>query len=134
MKIEAYLFFDGNCEEAFEFYKSVLGGEFDRKNYFHEGPMDIPEEMKNKIMHISLNLGDVVLMGSDGLQGQKGDNFSLSFYSDDPKEMEEMFNKMAEGGTITSPLENQFWGSKFGMLKDKFGINWMFSSPAEEGK
>ena len=132
MKLEVYLSFDGNCEEAFEFYKSVFGGEFVMKSYFKDGPMDVPEEMKDNIMHVSLKIGDQTLMGSDGLQGPKGNNISISVYLENNAEMDNKFNKLAEGGNITMEPSNQFWDSYFGMLTDKYGINWMFSSPQKK--
>ncbi len=132
MVFQVYLTFDGNCEDAFEFYKSVFGGEFKMKSRFSEGPMDVSEDMKDKIMHVSLKIGDQVLMGSDGLQGPKGNNVSISVYTESSQDMDEKFNKLAEGGNITMPPGNQFWDSYFGMLTDKYGINWMFSSPPKK--
>lgn len=132
MVFQVYLTFDGNCGEAFEFYKSIFGGEYTMKSKFSEGPMDVDEEMKDKIMHVSLKVGDQVLMGSDGLQGQMGNNVSISVSVESNVELDEKFNKLAEGGEVTMPPSNQFWDSYFGMLTDKFGIQWMFSSPAKE--
>ncbi len=132
MVIQVYLTFDGNCEEAFDLYQSVFGGEIVMKSRFGEGPMEIPDEMKDKIMHVSLKIDDQVLMGSDGLQGPKGNNISVSVGLDDSTDVDEKFNKLAEGGNITMPASNQFWDSYFGMLTDKFGIQWMFSAPAKK--
>ncbi|MDI1322211.1 MAG: VOC family protein [Algoriphagus sp.] len=131
-----YLNFNGNCEEAFTFYKSVFGGEFSYLGRFGEMPHSeehkVSDAEKNKIMHVSLPIGASVLMGSD-TGGEwapsfvLGNNFSISVTADSKKEADKLFLALAEGGHVTMPLENTFWGDYFGMLTDKFGINWMVS-------
>lgn len=131
-----YLNFNGNCEEAFSFYKSVFGGEFSYLGRFAEMPESedykVSEEDKNKIMHISLPIGISTLMGSD-VGGEwaptflQGNNFSISITADSKEEADRLFKELADGGQITMPLESTFWGDYFGMLTDKFGINWMLS-------
>jgi len=131
-----YLNFNGNCEEAFSFYKSVFGGEFSYLGRFAEMPESedykVPEEDKSKIMHISLPIGASTLMGSD-VGGEwaptfiQGNNFSISITADSKEEADRLFKELADGGQITMPLESTFWGDYFGMLTDKFGINWMLS-------
>jgi len=134
--VNVYLTFNGNCRTAFEFYKSVFGGDFQYVGTFseipeQEGMPSIPDEMKDQIMHISLPISkETILMGSDagGDWAPKlimGNNFSVSVLTDDKQEAERVFNALAEGGNITMPLSNQFWGAYYGMLTDKYGINWM---------
>ncbi|MDO5509690.1 MAG: VOC family protein [Weeksellaceae bacterium] len=135
--IHPYLTFDGNCEEAFNFYKSVFGGEFTSINRFgdippQEGEPPMAEDMKNQIMHIALQVGDTHFMGSDsgGEWGPglvKGNNFTLSVSPDSEQECKDLFEKLSEGGTVTMPMQATFWSKAFGMLTDQFGIQWMVS-------
>jgi PhnB protein len=131
MKIDAYVFYNGNCEEAFTFYKSALGGELSINRY--EGsPMesDVPANAKDKVMHCSLVVDGASLMGADSVgawQRQRGNNISLSLVTSSEKEAESAFAKLSEGGNVTMPMTQQFWGAKFGMLTDKFGVDWMIS-------
>ena len=126
-----YLTFDGNCREAFEFYRSVFGGEFHVFSTFADGPaeMNIQDEQRDRVMHVSLPIGNGVLMGSDnGPSGPPlaaGNNFSLSVAADSRDESDDLLAKLSAGGTVTMPLETTFWGAYFGMCTDKFGINWM---------
>lgn len=136
-KINAYLTFEGNCEEAFNFYKSVFGGEFSSINRFNAMPpqegMGIHTEDANKIMHITLPIGkEAVLMGSDtaGEWAGKtvfGTNITLSIHTDTKEEADRLFNELSAGGQPAMPMADTFWGSYYGMLTDKFGINWMIS-------
>ncbi|GEO21626.1 VOC family protein [Cyclobacterium qasimii] len=135
-KISTYLNFNGNCEEAFNFYKTVFGGEFTFIGRFEEMPesddYSIPEADKNKIMHVSLPIGTSILMGSDvggdwATSFKQGNNFLVSINADSKEEADRLFNALGEEGQITTPLHNSFWGDYFGMLKDKFGIAWMMS-------
>lgn len=131
-----YLTFDGNCEEAFNFYKSVFGGEFMYIGKFDSIP-DSPEftvsaEDKNKIMHVSLPIGKSILMGSDNSCGNsvplvQGNNFSVSISTDSQQEADDLFGKIAVGGTVIMPIADMFWGDYFGMIVDKFGIQWMMN-------
>jgi PhnB protein len=130
MKLFPYLSFPGNCEEALNFYKDALNGEIIQLGRYGESPMKSPEEFKDKIIHARLQVGDVLIMASDVMNERPvnaGDNISLSIECDTEQQLEEVFPKMAEGGKITMPLQDQFWGAKFGMLTDKFGIHWMFN-------
>lgn len=131
-----YLTFNGNCEEAFNFYKTVFGGEFTHIGYFDEMPESdnykVPEADKDKVMHVSLPIGKSILMGSDSgaewaASFRQGNNFSISVTADSKEETDKLFNALAQEGQITMPLDNTFWGDYFGMLTDKFGINWMIS-------
>ncbi|WP_292009347.1 VOC family protein [Chryseobacterium sp.] len=133
--VNVYLTFDGNCKEAFDFYQSVFGGEYPYVGTFGEMPSgdwkEIPEEDKNKIMHISLPISkETILMGSDtggewAPHFKQGNNFSISINADSRKEADQLFGGLSEGGQITMPMADTFWGAYFGMFTDKFGINWM---------
>lgn len=131
-----YLNFNGNCEEAFNFYKSVFGGEFDYIGRFGEMPPSeeykVPDVDKDKIMHVSLPIGKSILMGSDcggdwAPSFKQGNNFSISINADSIAHADDIFKKLAEGGKITMPLAKTFWAEYFGMLTDRFGINWMIN-------
>ena len=126
-----YLHFNGNCREAFDFYRSVFGGEYLMVSTFGEGPPDmgVPESDHDKIMHASLSIGDGELMGSDmpsnfGPSPVAGNNFALSYSARSREETDELFAKISEGGAVTMPLQETFWGSYFGSCTDRFGINW----------
>lgn len=130
--INPYLNFLGNTEEAFNFYKSVFGGEFAMVMRFRdtEHGANLPEEDKDKIMHIALPIGSNMLMGTDCLtsMGQNlkfGDNFSISVSPDSMEQTQAIFNGLAEGGNVVMPLKKEFWGDHFGLLFDRFGIQWM---------
>ena len=130
-----YLNFNGNTEEAFNFYKSVFGGEFSTLMRYDSVPAEYPitESDKNKIMHMALPLENgTVLMGSDcmesmGHQLVMGDNFSISLMTESEAEADKFFNGLSAGGKVTMPLDKTFWGSYFGMLTDPFGTQWLVS-------
>lgn len=132
--INAYLRFNGNCEEAFTFYASVFGEQtlmFNRFKEFHAGDMDDSGEGE-KIMHVALPIGHgTVLMGSDSLEAMGGvtfgTNFSLSLQVDSQEEADELYNQLSVGGEVTMPLAQAPWGAYFGMLTDQFGIQWMIN-------
>lgn len=132
MKLNAYLIFGGNAEEALNFYAEAFNGKIEQLGRYGESPMPCDEDYKDKIMHARLVFGeDNLVMISDGGKGDpvKTDgNIQLSIGMDDAAAMEIIFNKMAAGGTVTMPLQPMFWGATFGMLKDKFGISWMFNA------
>lgn len=139
--INPYLNFDGQTEEAFNFYKSVFGGEFMGNGIMRmsgvPGMPDLPEEEKNRVMHVSLPLENgQVLMGSDIVpsMGHKltiGNNNYISIFTDSREESDKLFNALSEGGEIEMPMQDQFWGDYFGSFKDKFGICWMINFPAD---
>ena len=133
-----YLNFNGNCEEAFDFYKSVFGGEYPYVGRYSDMPPSpdgktFPAEQANRIMHISLPIGEgSYIMGSDtggewAASYKEGNNFSISLNADSNEEADRLFNGLSAGGQVTMPMANTFWGSYFGMFTDKFGINWMVS-------
>jgi PhnB protein len=130
--INPYLVFNGNCEKAFNFYKSVFGGEFTYIGRFKDMPEEYksPEGDENLIMHVSLPIGnETILMGSDTSvsHGQVtfGSNFSISISTDSKEDADRLFNGLSAGGKIIMPMADAFWGSYFGMFTDKFGVNWM---------
>ncbi|MEP6467935.1 MAG: VOC family protein [Parafilimonas sp.] len=125
-----YLHFNGNAEEVLNFYRDVFDGEIIMINRYGDSPMKSDESLKDKIIHSRVKFGENILMISDSFDGRLANadgNIQLSVEIDDTKKIEEVFNKMAEGGKITMPLAKQFWGATFGMLQDKFGVNWMFN-------
>ena len=130
MQLNAYLTFNGHCEAAFTFYHRVLGGELTPFSRFGESPVATDDASKNRVMHVTLTFEGNVLMGSDSMPGQpltEGTNISLSLNIPQIMVMERLFKALAEGGSITMPLQDTFWGARFGMLHDQFGINWMFN-------
>lgn len=142
--VNIYLTFNGNCEEAFNFYKSAFGGEYAHIGRFKDMPADphrpLPVELADKIMHISLPISaETVLMGSDGggewsSEFNPGNNFSISIGAKSKEEADQLFTKLSEGGQVTMPLDMTFWGEYFGMFTDKFGIKWMVSYRGEPKK
>ncbi|WP_428740855.1 VOC family protein [Tenacibaculum sp.] len=133
MKVNPYLNFDGNAEEAFNFYKSVFGGEFTALMKMSDAPDadKLPEEDKNRVMHISLPLSkDTTLMASDivlcaGQTLKEGNNSYISIHPESKEEADRLFNGLSKEGDIEMPLEMQFWGDYYGSFTDKFGIHWM---------
>lgn len=130
--INPYLTFDGSCEEAFDLYRSIFGGEFAMLQRFNEGPPDMPQspEDADHILHVSLPLGEgQVLMGSDRPArlgaGTFGDSVAVSLAPDDGEQGRRWFEALAEGGNVTMPYERQFWGADYGMCTDRYGIHWM---------
>ncbi len=130
MKLIPYIHYSGNAEEALNFYVSALDGSIQQLGRYGDSPMDSDEDWKQKVMHARLVFDDNMIMISDSFKGQPvstDGNVQLSVDVEDTEKLEMVFNKMAEGGTITMPLADTFWGARFGMLKDKFGVSWMFN-------
>ena len=132
--INPYLNFPGNTEEAFNFYKSIFGGDFAMIQRFGDTPEagTVAEGDKNKLMHIALPIGNNVLMATDAVGDmcatlKPGNNISLSVHADSKDEADKIFNGLSAGGNVKMPMEDTFWGSYFGMVDDKFGIQWMVS-------
>ena len=132
MTLSTYLYFDGQCEEAFEYYKKVFGGDFQVIQRFSDGPpeMGVPEKEQSRIMHVSLPIGDSILMGSDSVTGhgepvRAGNNFSISYSPKTKADADKIFPLLSDAGVVIMELQETFWGSYFGMCKDKFGIGWM---------
>jgi len=130
MKVITYIHFPGQAEEAINFYKECTGGEIINFSRMGESPMEIPEHLKNKVMHARLQIGETVIYLSDTFKEEdikKGNNVALSLEVEDVSELEGLFTKLSAGGEVKMPLQDVFWGSRFGMLTDKFGIHWMVS-------
>ena len=129
-QINPYLNFPGTTEEAFNFYKSVFGGEFSALQRFGEGEQ-IPGSVKEKIMHVALPIGNGnILMGTDaceemGFKVTPGNNFYICISPDNKEDADRVFNQLSSGGKVNTPLQDMFWGGYYGDLTDKFGINWM---------
>ncbi len=136
MQINPYLFFTGQCEEAFKFYEKLLGGKIEAM-LTHEGtPAEngVPPEWRRKILHARMTIGGHVLMASDAPPGrqQKPQGFSVSISVDDPTEAERIYKELAEGAVaVTMPIQETFWAKRFGMLTDRFGIPWMINCEKE---
>ncbi|WP_312075771.1 VOC family protein [Chryseobacterium sp.] len=134
-KLNSYLNFDGKAEEAFNFYKSVFGGEFLGEIYKMgnaPGTENLSEEEKNRVMHVALPIGGDLLMGSDIVPsfGQSlivGNSNYVSVFPDSREEADRLFNGLSDGGNIEMPIEDQFWGDYFGSFQDKFGVYWMIN-------
>jgi PhnB protein len=130
MTLIPYVHFEGNAEEALNFYKDILDGEILMTSRYGDAPMPVDEDWKNKLMHARLKFGNSILYVSDGPKNFKvirGQDIQLSVDVPDENKIVEIFNKLSAGGIVTMPLADQFWGAKFGMLRDKFGIGWMFN-------
>jgi PhnB protein len=137
MPIEPYLFFDGRCEEAIEFYTKALGAEVLMLMRFKESPEPpqpgmIPPGSENKIMHVCLRIGDANVMASDGRCTGQADfqGFSLSITAPHETEAGQIFAALAEGGQVQMPLAKTFWSPCFGMVADRFGVGWMVTVTA----
>jgi PhnB protein len=135
IKMNSYLNFDGKAEEAFNFYKSVLGGEFTEIMRMSDVPESekFADDEKDRIMHISLAINDgTKLMASDTIPSfghiiEEGNNVQLSIHPSSREETEKIFYGLSEGGKVEMALEDTFWGAYFGSFKDKYGINWMIN-------
>ncbi len=125
--LNSYLNFDGNAREAMEFYKTCLGAEL-AMTTFADSPMQAPPGAEKRVMHARLTKGSLTLMASDTMPGMpfhQGSNFSLAIECDTPQEVDKIFAALSAGGKVTMPVQETFWASRFGMLTDKFGVNWM---------
>jgi PhnB protein len=128
-EINVYLSFDGNCREAMTFYAEAMGAEVPMMMTFKDMP-NCPAEASDRIMHTLLRKGTAALMASDimpGMEFHPGNNVTVAVQDESIEEQERVFNAIAAGGTVRMPLQDMFWGARFGMLTDKFGIHWMFN-------
>jgi PhnB protein len=137
--LRPYLLFNGNCQEALEFYAEHLNGKILFSQKYGEGPLEIREEDKNKVMHATFEFWGGQFMASDNVSGAEwteekstNSNVQLSLGFTDAAEEERIFKAFAEGGEVSMPLQETFWGDYFGMVKDKFGISWMFNGRKEK--
>ncbi len=135
--VQPYLFFNGRCEEALEFYRAAIGAHVEMMMRYNESPQPmppgaVPAGFEKKIMHVSFRVGETVLMASDGNDSKPNfDGFSLSLSLPTPAEAEKAFAALAAGGTVKVPLGKTFWSPCFGMLSDRFGVGWMVTVRAE---
>ena len=139
MQVQPYLFFDGRCEEAVEFYRGALGAEVATLMRFKDNPEPpqpgmSPPGSENKVMHASFRIGDSTIMASDGrAQGQPSfQGFSLSIAVPNEAETDRLFAALADGGQVHVPLAKTFFSPRFGMVADRFGVSWMVLVAPEE--
>jgi PhnB protein len=136
MQVQSYLFFDGRCEEAIEFYRKTIGAQVGMLMRFKDSPEPCPEGaippgQENKVMHASLQIGDSTVMASDGrcTGAPAFQGFSLSLDAASDAEAKRLFDALSEGGQVQMPLGKTFFASSFGMVADKFGVSWMVIKP-----
>lgn len=131
MTLTPYITFDGNCEEALNFYVKAFNGEIKDLMRFEGSPAEQFTKDKQKVLHSHFAAKGILFMASDsgdgGLPLAKNGMVHLSINFDDLAEEEKVFHALSEGGKVTMPLQDTFWGARFGMLTDKFGVNWMFN-------
>ena len=129
MQVQSYLFFNGRCEEAIEFYKNTLGAKVEMLMRFKEAPGDhkCSPGTEEKVMHSCLRIGETAVMASDGMAQGKPEfkGFSLTINAKDKAEADRLFGALSDGGQVHQPLIETFFSPRFGMLADKFGVNWM---------
>jgi PhnB protein len=134
MQVQPYLFFDGRCEEALQFYSKHLGAKVEMLMRNKESPEPPPPGMNapgEKVMHAAFRIGDTQLMASDGYSTGKPrfEGISLSITARDDAEATRLFNALADGGKVSMPLAETFFASSFGMVADRFGVGWMVIAP-----
>jgi PhnB protein len=133
MKLQPYLFFDGRCEEAIEFYKRAIGAEVTSLMRFKDSPDPAmrPPGSGDNVMHASFQVGATTLFASDGCTEQRPNfqGFSLSITATGTAEAERIFAALAEGGQVQQPLAPTFFAARFGMVTDRFGVGWMIMAP-----
>jgi PhnB protein len=138
--VEPYLFFNGRCQEALDFYAKAIGAQVSFRMLYKDSPEAlsagmVPPGFENKIMHATFHVGGTTLMASDGSEeGASFTGFSLSLAVPTPADAERAFAALADGGTVKMPLAKTFWSPSFGMLTDRFGVGWMVSVPGEPPK
>ena len=126
--LNPYISFNGKAREAMEFYTSIFGGELTISTFADQ---HVPDAPADGVMHAQLAVdGTPIIMGSDGMDGKSFGGFSLSLSGSNAEELRGYFQKLAEGGQVTKPLEKESWGDEFGMVTDKFGIAWMVNISA----
>jgi PhnB protein len=137
MQVQSYLFFDGRCEEALEFYKKAVGANVEMLMRNKESPQPPPPGMQvppEKIMHAAVRIGETQVLASDGMCGgaPQFQGFSLTLDTRDEAEAKRFFAALSEGGQVKMPLTPTFFSSSFGMLTDRFGVGWMVMAPREQ--
>ena len=130
IQLNVYLSFNGTCEEALNFYKDCLGGEIVSMQRFKDTPVPAGDAQKDWVMHAEFRAGDIYFMASDVMPDQpvtSGNAVSLSLNVSDLAQQEDIFKKLSKGGHVLMPLQETFWGAKFGMLADRFGNRWLLN-------
>lgn len=125
-----YLSFNGNAEEAINYYRDQIGAEVLSIQRYGDSPMEVPEPHKDKVMHATLNLQGFTIMFADVMderQVQFGNNFSIALDFKDESALNQAFQALSDGGQVTMPVQETFWNAVFGMCTDRFGVNWMFN-------
>lgn len=135
MLIQPYLFYEGRCEEALEFYRQALGAEITMLMRYRDSPDPVPDDMipagsEDKIMHASFNIGDSTIMASDGMCSAKPafQGFSLSLTVPSEADADRLFAALADSGKVRMPLGKTFWSPRFGVVTDRFGVSWMINT------
>ena len=135
MQIQPYLFFDGSCEQALQFYQAALGAKVELMMRYKDNPEPPPPGMVppgygDKVMHASLRIGDNVVMAADDCTGgsPRPQGFALSVSGGDQADAQRRFDALSQGGQVMMPLQKTFWAPAFGMLRDRFGVHWMVSA------
>ena len=134
MELKPYIFFYGRCEEALEFYKKILGGSYEMQR-IAGSPMEekVPVDFRNKVMHASFTAPGISFFASDGPTVKRVDpeegNISLALTAPDRAAGDRVFAALSEGGTVTGPLQDAFWGGRFGSIQDRFGNEWLITTP-----
>ena len=136
--VQPYLFFNGRCEEAVEFYRQALGAEVEMIMRYNQSPEPpkpgmVPPGFEDKIMHASFRVGQTTIMASDGCSADKPafEGFSLAISVPSEQDADRAFGALGKGGEVKMPLMKTFWSPRFGMLTDKFGVGWMVSVPGQ---
>ena len=129
MQVQPYLFFDGRCDEALDFYKKAIGADLKMLMRFKDAPDQsmVSPDSRDKVMHAQIQIGDTTVLASDGrcLGKPNFQGFSLAVSAKSEAEAEKMFSALGEGGQVTMPMAKTFFSPRFGMLADKFGVGWM---------
>ncbi len=137
IKLNPYLNFDGTAGKAIELYEQVLGAKVETVSRFGDNAdMKVPPEHKDRVLHAALNIGAGVVMISDSMPGMPvptESNVHITLDFDDAEDMKKKFDALAAGGKVTMPLQDTFWGARFGMLTDPYGIHWMFNCTLKRG-
>ena len=132
MQAQPYLFFDGCCQEALDFYRTALGAEITALMHYKDAPEAPPAGMENKVMHANFRIGDSVVMAADDCPGKQtgftGFSLTLTLAVADEAEAEKVFAALAVGGEVRMPLAKTFWSPRFGMVADRFGVPWMINT------
>jgi len=135
MGIVPYIMFNGNCEEALKFYEKALGGEIANLMRAGESPVDTQMQNPQQVMHAHFNKdGNLLFMASDGMGNETGAGMvHLSLNFNDSGSIQNVFNALSDGGKVSMPLQDTFWGATFGMVTDQYGVNWMLNYDKPKG-